>query len=165
MTQTVRHRLAQAQAELVRALVVQGPVPAGFDENRVRAAARSLVHKRRQTVARVWPKLVEILGGAFTEAFMQYAAAHPLPACAAPLADGRAFLRWLDGQKPLCDAACIEALAFDLRYVVTPTTLRPRRGFALKSVKVHDAPGRLIGVRVPWLGARWWRIPRRKQLS
>src|SRR5271155_3374517 len=117
MTQTPRQRLTEAQAQLVRALVAQGPTPAGFDEDRVRAAARSLVNKRRQAVARVWPKLAEILGSAYNESFTRYAAVQPLPGCAAPLADGRAFLRWLDGQKPLCDAACLEALAFDLRFV------------------------------------------------
>jgi len=162
MTQTGRQRLAQAQGELVCALVAQGPTPAGFDADRLRAAARSLVHKRRQCVARVWPKLVEILGSAYVEAFTHYATTQPLPGCAAPLADGRAFLRWLDGQKPLCDAACVEALAFDLRFVVTPTELRPRRGFALKAALLRDTPARLVGVRVPWLGTRWWRIPRRK---
>jgi hypothetical protein len=162
MTQTARQRVTQAQAELVRALVGQGPAPAGFDEERLRAAARALVNKRRECVARVWPKLVEILGSAYLEAFTRYATALPLPGCAAPLADGRAFLRWLDGQQPLSDAACLEALAFDLRFVVAPTSIRPRRGFALKSVRLHDTQARLIGVRVPWLGERWWRIPRRK---
>lgn len=162
MTALARQLLTQSQGELVRALVAQGPTPAGFDEERLRAAARSLVNKRRQCVARVWPKLVEILGATYIEAFTRYATAQPLPGCAAPLADGRMFLRWLDGQQPLSDAACLEALAFDLRFVVTPTSLRPRRGFALKSVRLHDTPARLIGVRVPWLGERWWRIPRRK---
>lgn len=159
MTQTARQRLTLAQADLVRALVAQGPIPAGFDAERVRAAARSLVHKRRQCVARAWPKLVEILGETYTETFTRYATARPLPDCPAALADGRAYLRWLDAQSPLCDAARIEALAFDLRFVVTPTGLRLRRGFAFKSVKLHDPPARLIGVRVPWLGARRWRVP------
>jgi hypothetical protein len=161
MTQTARQRLAQAQTELVRALVAQGPAPAGFNEERLGAAARSLVNKRRQTVARVWPKLVEILGSAYNESFTRYATTQPLPDCAAPLADGRAYLRWLDGQQPLSDAACVEALAFDLRFVVTPISVRPRRGFAFKSVKLHETPARLIGACLPWLGARWWRIPRR----
>jgi hypothetical protein len=125
------------------------------------APQRSLVNKRRQCVARAWPNLVEALGSAFGESFTRYAVGQPLPACAIPLADGRAFLRWLDAEKPLGDAACIEALAFDLRFVVTPAGLQPRRRFALKWVKLHERPAWLIGVRVPWLGARWWRIPRR----
>ncbi len=109
MAQTARQRLGQAQAGLVRALVAQGPIPAGFDEDRLRAAARSLVNKRRQCVARAWPKLVEILGSAYNESFTRYAAAQPLPECAPRLPTGGHFCAWLDGQQPLCDAACVEA--------------------------------------------------------
>ena len=48
MLTEARSRLAQAQTDLVRALVAQGPIPGGFDEARVKAAARALVSKRRQ---------------------------------------------------------------------------------------------------------------------
>jgi hypothetical protein len=150
--------LAQRQADLVRALVAQGPIPAGFDEARVRAAARSLVNKRRRSLARAWPKLVEAVGDAYVERFTQYASETPLPGCACTQADGRAFLRWLAAHQPLSDAACLEALTFDVRFVVTPAGLRPRR-FAFKSATLRDA--RVLAARLPFLGERWWRIPRR----
>jgi hypothetical protein len=158
MTLTAREQLAKAQAELVRALVAHGPVPAGFDEARVRVAARSLVNKRRQALARAWPKLVEVVGETFAARFTSYAEAQPLPGCANPLADGRAFLRWLDAQAPLSDDARLEALAFDVHFVVTPSGLGPRRGFAFKSARLRDR--RVVAARVPWLGERWWGLPR-----
>lgn len=156
MTQTARQLLVKQQADLVRALVARGPVPAGFDAQRVQAAARSLVNKRRQSVARAWPKLVEAVGATFVAAFTQYAEANPLPACANAFADGRAFLRWLDACQPLGDAARLEALRFDLRFVVTPTAVRPRRGFAFRWIRLREARTRVIGVRLPWLGSRTW---------
>jgi hypothetical protein len=51
----VRERLAAEQAALVRALVDGGPVPAGFDPDRVRATAAALARKRAHEVARAWP--------------------------------------------------------------------------------------------------------------
>ena len=161
MSEAARARLAKSQAELVRALVAQGAVPVGFDEKRVHAAARSLVSKRRQTVARVWPSLVRSVGDSYSEAFANYAQAEPLPAGASGLADGRAFLCWLESQGPMGDAARLEAMAFDLRYAVTPTGLRARHGFAVKLAKLRETPGLVIAARVPWLGERWWGIPRK----
>jgi hypothetical protein len=161
MNQGAHDRLAIAQAELVRALVAQGPIPPGFDTERVRVAARSLVNKRRQTVARVWQSLVRIVGSTYPERFAQYAQTHPLPACAAPLADGRAFVRWLAAQGPISDALRIEAMAFDLRWTVTTTAVQRRTGFAFHLLKRHESPGLVIAARIPWLGERWWGIGRK----
>jgi hypothetical protein len=160
MSELARERLGRLQAELVRALVAQGPTPPGFDEKRLRAAAHSLVSKRREALERAWPSLTESLRDSFVEKFTNYAEAEPLPACAVPLADGRAFLRWLDARAPLSDAARVEGLSFDVRFVVTATGLRPRRGFALRWVRLLEKPGLVIAVRVPWLGERWWHRPR-----
>jgi hypothetical protein len=157
---STRERLAAAQAELVRALVAQGPVPAGFDDKRLRAATRSLVSKRWETVARVWPNLPTILGDAYVEKFRNYALSQPLPPCAIPLADGRAFLTWLDAREPLHDSLRMEAVLFDMRFVVTPTGVRPRRGFAFRRVRLSDTT--VLAARLPWLGERWWRIPKRR---
>jgi hypothetical protein len=154
MMTPARERLAKAQADLVRALVANGPAPAGFDEARVRAAGRSLVNKRRQALARAWPSLVHLLG----DDFRQYAEANPLPGCASPTADGRAFLRWLDAKQPLSDSARLEALAFDVRFVVTPKGLRPRH-FAFKLARLRETRGFQIAMRLPLLGECWWRIP------
>lgn len=158
MLSTARQSLAQKQAELVHALVAQGPVPTGFDESRLRTTARSLVNKRRQALARVWPSLVEAVGQSYVETFTRYAEANPLPACPAPRADGRAFLGWLEQQAPLSDAATVEAVAFDLRCLMSAEGLRPRR-FAWKITRLPQSGRRLIAVRLPWLGERWWGLP------
>ena len=64
-----RERLAARQLELVQALVGGGggggAVPAGFDEQRIRQAARSLVNKRLREVALAWPELTGCLGDRF----------------------------------------------------------------------------------------------------
>lgn len=161
MLDAARERLAKAQTELVRALVAQAPIPAGFDEARVHAAARSLVSKRRQVLARAWPSLLNALGDSYVEAFTKYAQTQPLPACATPRGDGRAFLRWLESQQPLNDAARLEAIAFDLRLVAAPRGLRPRRGFGVKLARLSESRALVIAVRIPWLGVRWWRYPRK----
>ena len=155
-----RRRLADQQAELVRALVAKGPIPAGFDAKRIQACARSLVNKRRQALARAWPKLVKLLGERYVAHFTAYAGAHPLPGTGSPLADGRAFLDWLDQQGELTDALQVEAMAFDMHYIETPIGVRSRHGFAFKTTKLRQDRARIIAVRIPWLGERWWRIPR-----
>ena len=159
MIAPARERLAKVQADLVRALVQQGPVPAGFDEARVRAAARSLVNKRRQALVRAWPALVSALGDAYTQTFSRYAESQPLPGCANPRADGRAFLRWVEVQAPLSDALRIEAIAFDLRFAISPQGVRPRVGFGLKMARLQDSGKLVIAARLPWLGERWWGVP------
>jgi hypothetical protein len=52
-----RPSMAERQADLVRALVGGGPVPAGFDEGRVAVTALSLRRKRARVVAHVYPAL------------------------------------------------------------------------------------------------------------
>lgn len=49
---TAREDLARAQAELLAALVADGPAPAGFDPVRLRVQSRALAAKRRSTAAR-----------------------------------------------------------------------------------------------------------------
>lgn len=160
MTAAARKRLAATQAELVRALVARGPIPTAFDESRIRATARSLVNKRRQALARAWPKLVRGVGDTFVERFAVFASEHPLPASANTFADGRAFLGWLDRQQPLNDVLRVEAMSFDVRFVETPAGLRRRTGFIVKMAKLRESGTRVLAVRLPWLGERWWRFPR-----
>jgi hypothetical protein len=161
MSAAARERLAAVQAVLMRALVAQGPIPEGFDATRLRMAARSLVNKRRQALAQAWPTLVRGVGDAFVERFTAFAVAHPLPACANAFADGRGFLTWLEQQGPLKDVLRIEAMSYDLRFIETPTGLRRRQGFALKLARLSDSGTRVVALRLPWLGERWWRFPRR----
>ncbi len=162
MATEARQRLTARQAELVRALVARGPVPTRFDARRIAVAARTLVSKRRQTVARVWPSIVKVLGDAYVERFTAYAEAHPLSMSGSPRADGRAFIGWLESHGMSKDELRVEALAFDFRYVETPSGLRLRRGLLVKMVKLQESRSRVIAVRVPWLGERWWGMPRLK---
>lgn len=46
MSPEARARLAQQQAELIRALLDGQPPPAGFDADRIRLAGRALAQKR-----------------------------------------------------------------------------------------------------------------------
>ncbi|MBI1831525.1 MAG: hypothetical protein HYR84_08760 [Planctomycetes bacterium] len=156
MSANQRERAAQAQADLIRALVAGGPIPAGFDETRVRTAARSLVNKRRHALTRIWPRLAAIVGESYVDSFTIYATSNPLPDCANTGADGREFLRWLESRQALSDAARIEALAFDAHFTITPRGLRRRRGFHVSWLKRRETGGWVVVLRVPWIGEWWW---------
>src|SRR5262245_62673938 len=106
-----RQRLAAAQAQLVNGLMGQGPALPGFHPDRVRASAESLARKRQRAVARAWPALTRALAEAFAGRFATYAETTPLPREGGPLADGRAFARFLAAAKELPDAGKLEALA------------------------------------------------------
>ncbi|MFE6665277.1 DUF692 domain-containing protein [Streptomyces sp. NPDC057697] len=73
-----RDRLAAAQAGLLSALVAGGPVPQGFDRQRLGVQTRALAAKRAGVVAKVAPELPEILGSGYRDAFLAYAATRPL---------------------------------------------------------------------------------------
>ncbi|MFD1146316.1 hypothetical protein [Saccharothrix hoggarensis] len=77
MTGPQRERLAAAQAELLRALLADGPVPAGFDPERVRVERRALLAKRRGIVAALRPDVAAELGDRFRPLFDAYAAGRP----------------------------------------------------------------------------------------
>lgn len=154
-----RSNLADKQAELVRALADGGPAPADFDSTRLQATAAALARKRRRAVARAWPELTTALGGRFAERFRAFAATMTMPRRGGPLADGRAFARWLSKSRELPDAGRVEALAVDLRYRSTPHGLVPRRGPALKAALLHNPRRLVLAVRLPWLGERWLTLP------
>ncbi|MGW2845658.1 multinuclear nonheme iron-dependent oxidase, partial [Streptomyces sp. NPDC001274] len=75
-----RDRLATGQHGLLAALVAGGPVPAGFDRERLAVQSRALAAKRAGVVAKVAPELPEILGTGYRSAFLAYAAARPMSA-------------------------------------------------------------------------------------
>ncbi|NHC16573.1 hypothetical protein G9H71_22580 [Motilibacter sp. E257] len=89
-----RRRLARAEAGLLDALVAAGPVPDGFDAERVRIQARALVAKRREVACLVSPGLAAAVGPRFRELFDAYARASPKPAGGAR-ADVAAFVQTL----------------------------------------------------------------------
>jgi hypothetical protein len=90
--------LAARQAELVRALLAGGPVPVGFDADRIRIEAASLHAKRRSVAARLRQDLAEILGDRFDQLFDAWAGDHPRRAGVSFRADLEEFAGWLRSQ-------------------------------------------------------------------
>ncbi len=163
MSGDARERLARRQEELARALGLGTPVPAGFDAERVRAAAQALVSKRRRQVQRTWPALAEALGKSFAEHFDAWARNHPLLGVEPhPLADGRRFAEALRTAGTLPKEAEAELLGFDLRWRLTSEGgLAPRRGLVLKVARVGAARHRILAVRLPWGRVLRWKLPGR----
>jgi hypothetical protein len=77
-TDAARRRLAAAQAALLGALVADGPVPEGFDPERLRVQSRALIAKRASVVAGIAPELPRVLGERYRPAFAAYARGRPL---------------------------------------------------------------------------------------
>jgi hypothetical protein len=92
-----REALRAAQRALLAALVAGGGLPEGFDADRVRIQAHSLIAKRRGLAARLLPDLVRALGPEFARAFADYATGRPKPP-GGSRADARAFVEWLRSQ-------------------------------------------------------------------
>jgi hypothetical protein len=146
-----RARLAAEQAALVRALVGGGPVPGGFDPDRVRATATALAGKRARAVARAWPGLAAELGPDFTRWFLADAAGRPPPARGGALADGLAFADALARERRLPGNARVERLLARARLSTRPVRL---------GAAVAGPPRRLVvTVRAPGLGERWLSVP------
>jgi hypothetical protein len=156
-----RRRLADRQADLVRALSGQAAAPPGFDTERLAIAARALLAKRRRSVAKAWPLLTESLGERFGADFAKYARSQPLPRDLGPLADGRAFATWLVEHSQLPEEAGVEVRAADLRYRRGPDGLQRRRWPCLRLALLRRPRRVWLGLWLPWLGSRWWtfRLP------
>jgi hypothetical protein len=88
-----REHLRQTQAALARTLRGLGPVPAGFDSERLALAAASLRRKRLHSAARAWPALSRSLGLQFEPLFAEYASVRPLQI--SPREDALEFARFL----------------------------------------------------------------------
>ncbi len=154
-----RTRLAAVQADLMRALTGQAAALPGADAGRLRATADALLKKRRRSLARAWPALVQALGSRFLERFAAFAAKTSLPREGGALADGRAFVRFLAQVGDLPDAGRLEALAVDLRYSRCGGGLAPRRGPALRIALLNHPRRLVLAVRLPWLGEKRLSIP------
>lgn len=94
MTRPQRDRLAAAQAELLRALLADGAVPAGFDEDRVRVEKRALLNKRRGIVAMLRPDVAAELDERFRPLFDAYAKSHPKEVGTRFREDAARFAEW-----------------------------------------------------------------------
>ncbi|SEQ45930.1 hypothetical protein SAMN05216481_108130 [Streptomyces radiopugnans] len=77
-TDAARRRLATVQAALLGALVADGPVPAGFDPERLEIQRRALVAKRASVIAGIAPELPDVLGDQYRPAFAAYARGRPM---------------------------------------------------------------------------------------
>lgn len=97
MSDQARRGLASEQAALLHALLAGHPAPAGFDPRRLRIEADALRAKRRRTVERLRPDLVDELGEPrFAELFGVWAAAQPRRHGVSVQADADAFGAWVE---------------------------------------------------------------------
>ncbi|UGT59149.1 hypothetical protein [Nocardia asteroides] len=69
--------LATRQAELIRALVADGPPPSGFAPDDLTATATALLRKRAGLVAKRYPLLAKQCGPEFPEKFTAWARGRP----------------------------------------------------------------------------------------
>ncbi|MGI5501556.1 hypothetical protein [Lentzea sp. CA-135723] len=91
---SARERLAQQQAELLNALLANGPAPAGFDEQRLNVERRALLSKRRGIVRMLGPAVADELGDRFRQLFDAYAVEHPRRAGSRAREDAASFTQW-----------------------------------------------------------------------
>ncbi|WP_219504997.1 hypothetical protein [Nonomuraea ceibae] len=89
-----RDDLARAQQRLIAALVTGAPPPDGFDPERLRIQANSLVAKRRSVVARLRPDAAAASGPDLAADFAAYAASRITPP-PGYRADADDFAAWL----------------------------------------------------------------------
>ena len=109
--------LAARQAALVATLVAGGPVPSGFDAERLAVARRALVRKRAGAAAARWPLLVASLGPDWPAVFAASVAGRP-PAGA--LDDGWDLARALYRRGELGTAAAMELAEREVALRRTP---------------------------------------------
>ncbi|MEV0356268.1 hypothetical protein AB0H71_09400 [Nocardia sp. NPDC050697] len=69
--------LATRQAELIRALVANGPPPSGFTQDDLAPTATALLRKRAGLVATRYPLLAQRIGPGFPEHFTTWAKGRP----------------------------------------------------------------------------------------
>jgi hypothetical protein len=90
-----RSDLAAQQASLLRALLADGPAPAGFDASRLRVEAQVLRRKHGRVLAHQRPELAESLGDRFGPLFTEFNAGRPKRDTERSGAYADAFVEWL----------------------------------------------------------------------
>ncbi|MDT7799736.1 MAG: hypothetical protein QOI78_3169 [Actinomycetota bacterium] len=90
-----REELAARQAELLHALLADGPPPPGFDKSRLRVEANVLRRKHGRVLAYQRPELAEALGERYGPLFAEFAAGRPKSATEHSHAYADAFTEWL----------------------------------------------------------------------
>jgi len=92
---TAREHLAQAQADLLRALLAGGGPPSGFDAAQLAVESASLRAKRCRIIDAIRPDLRDHLGPRYAALFDAYADAHPKTVELRARDDAAAFAAWL----------------------------------------------------------------------
>lgn len=90
-----REELARRQAELLHALLADGPAPAGFDASRLRVEAQVLRRKHGRVLAYQRPEVAEALGDRYGPLFAEFAAGRPKRDTERSGAYADAFVAWL----------------------------------------------------------------------
>jgi hypothetical protein len=90
-----REELAAQQAELLHALLADGPAPSGFDASRLRVEANVLRRKHGRVLAYQRPELAEELGDRFGPLFAEFNAARPKRDNERSGSYADAFVTWL----------------------------------------------------------------------
>ncbi|EOD58811.1 hypothetical protein [Amycolatopsis vancoresmycina] len=90
-----RSDLARRQAELLQALLADGPPPAGFDPARLRVEARVLRRKHGRVLAYQRPEVAEALGERYGPLFAEFSSGRPKKATERSGAYADEFVRWL----------------------------------------------------------------------
>ncbi|WIX97743.1 hypothetical protein QRX60_27030 [Amycolatopsis mongoliensis] len=90
-----REQLAARQAELLHALLADGPAPAGFDAARLRVEANVLRRKHGRVLAYQRPELAEALGDRYGPLFAEFTASRPKRDTERSGAYADAFVEWL----------------------------------------------------------------------
>jgi hypothetical protein len=149
-----REQLAQDQAALIAALAARREPPPGFDTARLQAAADSLASKRARAAARAWPGLAESFGARYQALFLDYSAQTTLPRDGGPLADARAFVRYLQSRNELTDDVRQQILTVDLRFKLTSHGLVPRRLPSCRIAWFRSQQLLVVGIWSPVFGER-----------
>ncbi|WP_410669184.1 hypothetical protein [Amycolatopsis sp. cmx-4-68] len=93
-----REELAARQAELLHALLADGPAPPGFDASRLRVEANVLRRKHGRVLAHQRPELAEALGDRFGPLFTEFNGERPKRDTERSGAYADEFVTWLIGR-------------------------------------------------------------------
>ena len=147
---TARAELAAQQVALAKALLDDGPVPTGFDAERVALLRGTLSHKLARSAGQAWPSLQRLLGVHFATQFAEAVASLPLAREHGPLLDGLRLAERLEVERRL-DAPTAAALAsVRLRYRHEGEALVPKSGVTLSRAWANE--GLALAVRLPGIG-------------
>ncbi|WP_103350496.1 hypothetical protein [Amycolatopsis sp. CA-128772] len=90
-----RAELARRQAELLQALLADGPPPPGFDPSRLKVEATVLRRKHGRVLAYQRPELTEALGDRYGPLFAEFNEGRPKKATERSGAYADEFVTWL----------------------------------------------------------------------